>query len=52
MLKQQKLEELQNAKLARENAELRLKPEVNQRSLEILSSLDDGSRLPIHKRYQ
>jgi hypothetical protein len=52
MLKQQKLEELHQARLAKEDAELREKPEVNQRSLEILSSMDDGTRLPIHKRYQ
>ena len=52
MLKQQKLEELHQARLAKEDAELRVKPEVNQRSLEILSSMDDGTRLPIHKRYQ
>jgi hypothetical protein len=52
MLKQQKLEELHQARLAKEDAELRVKPEVNQRSLEILSSIDDGKRLPIHKRYQ
>jgi hypothetical protein len=52
MLKQQKLEELHQARLAKEDAELRVKPEVNQRSLEILSSMDDGTRLPIYKRYQ
>jgi len=52
MLKQQKLEELYQARIAKEDAELRVKPEVNQRSLEILSSMDDGTRLPIHKRYQ